>query len=192
MFYGHSSDGPMKPNEKEEVQMIRKIRWSIFLSLMLIFSLALSACAGTPTAVPATTAPTKAPTTAPAGPATIAASATVMVGQNPQLGNILVDSKGMTLYTWKNDSPNQSNCTAGCAQIWPPLTVPDNVTPTAAVGVPGNLAVIDRSDGSHQVAYNGMLLYRYTQDSQPGDANGQGLNNLWYVVSMAGAPPVTP
>ncbi|MCL5998800.1 MAG: hypothetical protein M1546_22490 [Chloroflexi bacterium] len=29
-------------------------------------------------------------------------------------------------------------------------------------------------------------MYYYAQDTQPGDTNGQGLNDLWFVV------PVTP
>jgi len=38
------------------------------------------------------------------------------------LGPTLVDAKGMTLYTWGNDTtPGKSLCTGSCATNWPPL-----------------------------------------------------------------------
>src|SRR5215831_3217620 len=39
-------------------------------------------------------------------------------------GKVLVDAKGMTLYTLDRDTaPNKSTCNAQCATNWPPLTV---------------------------------------------------------------------
>ncbi len=40
---------------------------------------------------------------------------------NPTLGNILTDSRGITLYIFTNDAPNVSNCYDKCADAWPPL-----------------------------------------------------------------------
>ena len=45
-----------------------------------------------------------------------------------------------------------------------------------------------RQDGSTQVAYNGWPLYYFAQDSRPGDANGQNVDNTWFVVSTHGGP----
>ena len=37
-----------------------------------------------------------------------------------------------------------------------------------------------------QVAYNGHLLYTFVGDKAAGDANGQGLGNIWFAVSASG------
>lgn len=115
-------------------------------------------------------------------------SATVMVSNNAKLGNILVDSQGMTLYTFKNDKANQSACNGGCASLWPPLTVAKGATPVAGSGMNGTLGVFQRADGSYQVTYNQQPLYRYSGDSQPGQTNGNGLfGGLWSVVKVTPA-----
>ena len=41
--------------------------------------------------------------------------------KNSGLGQILVDSKGDTLYLFKKDSGTTSECSGGCATDWPPL-----------------------------------------------------------------------
>lgn len=112
---------------------------------------------------------------------------TLNIANNPSLGKILVDSQGMTLYTFKNDASGKSNCTGGCASLWPPLTVPNGASPTAATGITGKLGVITRADGSQQVTYNGAPLYIYSKDTKPGDTNGQGFAQLWYVVPPSGS-----
>jgi len=102
------------------------------------------------------------------------------------LGTILVDSYGMTLYTFKSDSPGKSSCYGGCAQNWPPLIAGDHIV--AAEGVRGLIDAIDRTDGTRQVTFNGMPLYYFVQDKAPGDAKGQGINNVWFVVNPSTAP----
>ena len=51
------------------------------------------------------------------------------------------------------------------------------------------LGTTRRTDGTVQVTYNKWPLYLWVGDSQPGQATGQGLNNLgglWYVLSPTG------
>ncbi len=108
--------------------------------------------------------------------------ATTLMTSVTSLGTILVDSQGMTLYTFRNDKPGVSNCEGACATLWPPLTVTG--TPTASQGINGTLGTITRSDGSSQVTYNGLPLYTYSPDTSPGDTLGQGYKNLWYVVTV--------
>lgn len=122
--------------------------------------------------------------TSPTASTSTSQGATVQVANNPSLGKILVNSAGDTLYVFKNDSPGQSTCAGSCAKLWPPLTIPKNAHPTAGTGVKGLLNVIQRSDGSYQVTYNGAPLYLFTGDTQPGQTNGQGYLNLWYVVPV--------
>ncbi|HEX7443410.1 MAG TPA: hypothetical protein VF320_05970, partial [Acidimicrobiales bacterium] len=119
--------------------------------------------------------------TLPAGTATID-QATVAQGA------VLVDGKGYTLYAFTADAGGASPCVDACAEAWPPLTgtglgVADGVPVT-----PGKFTLVTRPDGTKQAAVNGHPLYRYSGDTQPGQANGQGLGGQWYVVGLDGNP----
>lgn len=120
------------------------------------------------------------PATAP--PAGAQAAATVQVAEHPQLGRILVDARGRTLYVFLRDEPNVSNCYDQCAQTWPPLLLSGSEQPSAGPGVGGELGTTTRRDNTRQVTYNGMPLYFYVRDDDPGDAYGQGVGNVWFVV----------
>jgi predicted lipoprotein with Yx(FWY)xxD motif len=104
------------------------------------------------------------------------------------LGSILVDSHGRTLYLFAADTHGKSACYGSCANYWPPLiSATRHVTGT---GVRASLLTTTRRrDGKFQVTYNGHPLYRYVQDTKPGQTTGQGLDvsgGLWWVVSPAG------
>lgn len=114
---------------------------------------------------------------------TSSAAAPVAARDAGDLGTILTDSIGRTLYFFTRDTPNTSTCSGGCAAVWPPLTIAG--APTLAEGVPGVLSIMTRDDGTEQVAYNGMPLYYYAQDSDPQDTTGQGVGNVWFVVNPA-------
>lgn len=105
-----------------------------------------------------------------------------------QLGTILVDSKGFTLYRLSTDSANHSVCTGACAQTWPPLLVTGGGSPMAGSGVSG-LGEI-QSSGGEQVTYHGMPLYTFSGDSGPGQANGQDVKDTWgtWFVVTTSAP----
>ena len=47
---------------------------------------------------------------------------TIAVSNNGNLGKILVDSQGRTLYLFQKDTGTMSACTGACAIDWPPLT----------------------------------------------------------------------
>lgn len=158
----------------------------VFLGAVVSFSLAAcgSSSTPTPTSPPAVTqeptaTPTSASTPTQSGP-------TVMAETNSTLGTILVDGAGKTLYLYTPDSATASNCTGGCATVWPPFIASGGAT--AGVGVTASmLGTITRSDGSTQVTYNGHPLYYYSADTNAGDVNGQGFNNVWYTVAPSGA-----
>ena len=42
-------------------------------------------------------------------------------------------------------------------------------------------------DGSEQATYNDWPLYHYAGDAEPGDTNGQGVNDVWFVVGADGS-----
>jgi predicted lipoprotein with Yx(FWY)xxD motif len=118
-------------------------------------------------------------------PPAAASTTTVNLGKNDTLGSFLVDDKGMTLYLFTKDTPKTSNCYDKCATAWPPLLTTD--TAAAGEGVDASmLGTTNRTDGTVQVTYNGWPLYYYEKDKAPGDAVGQDVGGVWYVVSAAG------
>jgi predicted lipoprotein with Yx(FWY)xxD motif len=123
-------------------------------------------------------------------PAAASSNAMVNVANNATLGQILVDGKGMTLYIFTKDVPDQSNCTGGCLKAWPPFLTTGSVT--AGSGVQQSmLGTVTLADGSKIVTYNHMPLYYLASDTKLGDATGQGVQNVWYVVSPDGKPVMT-
>ena len=93
---------------------------------------------------------------------------------------VLTNAGGFTLYSFAPDTPTTSKCYGSCAAYWPPVT-----GTTAGQHLPGTVGTITRTDGSHQLTYNGHPLYTYIGDSAPGQANGNNLNlngGLWHEV----------
>jgi len=116
-------------------------------------------------------------------PAMSSGGTTVMVHQNAKFGPYFTDSQGRTLYLFEKDTkPNESTCTDKCATNWPAFTATGALT--LPEGVSGKLTTFKRSDdGKMQVAYNGIPLYYFAKDTKPGDTNGQGIGDIWYVVT---------
>ena len=118
--------------------------------------------------------------------ATKGKAATVRVAKT-NLGRVLVNSKGRTLYIFEADQGTTSACNDACATQWPPLV---NASPKAGKGAKASLvATSTRADGTTQVVYNGHPLYTFLSDKKAGATNGQGVNafgGLWHAVSPAG------
>lgn len=93
-------------------------------------------------------------------------------------GDILVDAKGMSLYTFDRDiaGSGQSACNGACAGNWPPLLAATDASPH------GDWTVILRADGARQWAYRGKPLYRWLKDQAPGDRTGDGFNQVWHLA----------
>jgi predicted lipoprotein with Yx(FWY)xxD motif len=64
------------------------------------------------------------------------------------------------------------------------LTVTEGMEPTAAPGITGTLSYITRDDGALQVTYEDRPLYYFINDAAPGDLNGEGVNDVWYLVPV--------
>ena len=119
----------------------------------------------------------------------------VYISEHPELGTILTEASGRTVYLFTLDERNDSSCSAGCALAWPPLLTVGS--PAAGEGVTGtSLDSIRREDGYFQVTYGGQPLYYFAPDETPGDTDGQGVGDVWFVVSQGGqavtTPPPTP
>ena len=110
------------------------------------------------------------------GCAALAQTAPAKTGDTSK-GKALVDGAGMTLYWYDRDSAGTSNCVEACANNWPPFKAP------ADAKAPADWTVVTRKDGGRQWAYKGKPLYTFYKDGDPGDAKGDGLNNVWHIAA---------
>ena len=140
----------------------------------------------------ATTAATKAAATAAATSAAAATpaptpaagatgKATVNVGDTA-IGKVLVDDKGFTLYTFKNDVVNSGKSAVPAAILpnWPPLVA--TAAATKGADVTGDLGTATLDDGTKVVSYKGLPLYHFINDKAPGDTKGDKVANIWFVA----------
>ena len=177
-----------------------RIGLPVALPLTAALALIVAACSGggatatsaAPTAAPATSAPSMAPESmapesmAPESmaPSPVAGGETVTVAET-DLGQILVDGEGRTLYLFTQDTDGESVCYDQCETNWPPLTVDGEVT--VGAGLDGSsFSTVARTDGTMQVRIGDWPLYYFANDAAPGDTNGQGVGEVWYVVSPTG------
>jgi predicted lipoprotein with Yx(FWY)xxD motif len=89
---------------------------------------------------------------------------------------MMVDHKGMTVYTFDKDDGGKSMCNGDCAKNWPPMMAP------AGAKAEGKWTVIKRDDGMMQYAYDGKPLYTFMKDEKPGEMKGDGMKEVWHVV----------
>ncbi len=93
-------------------------------------------------------------------------------------GGMLVNTAGMTLYTFDNDVPGsgKSKCNGPCATLWPPVLAAPDAKPE------GDLTIVTRDDGAKQWAYKGKPIYLYAADKKAGDATGDNFKDVWHVI----------
>ncbi|AZN38683.1 plastocyanin/azurin family copper-binding protein [Paenibacillus albus] len=106
-----------------------------------------------------------------------------MLGTSAALGNYLTDENGRTLYYFDKDTMNKSVCEGTCLANWPAYLADGGSTPTGVAS--SDFGTITRADGSKQTTYKGYPLYYFIKDAAHGDANGQAVNNVWFVVDPA-------
>ncbi|MEU4266758.1 SCO0930 family lipoprotein [Streptomyces sp. NPDC026092] len=108
------------------------------------------------------------------------------VSTTKQLGKVVTDSEGFTLYRFDKDSasPPKATCEGECAAVWPVVGA-EGAKPPAGVD-PSLLGEVTRSDGSTQLTIGGWPMYRYAKDTKPGDLNGQGVGGTWFASAPDG------
>jgi predicted lipoprotein with Yx(FWY)xxD motif len=115
----------------------------------------------------------------------------VSLGNVQELGMVLVDSDGMTLYDFHKDKGTTSSCYGACAGVWPPLLTEGD--PQVGSGASAaKLGTSERKDGTTQVTYAGHPLYTYVADRKPGEANGNDIDDFgaeWYALQGNGEEP---
>lgn len=166
-----------------------RIRTVVALGAGLV--LALAGCSDDDdTAAPAAEAPADDSPPPESPPESPAAAAELAVAAS-DLGEIVVDGQGMTVYMFTNDTQGAttSACADQCAAAWPAVHAA-SATPSVE-GVTGDVGTITGIDGEPQATLNGWPLYLYAQDQAPGDVTGQGVGGVWYAISPGGEPITT-
>jgi predicted lipoprotein with Yx(FWY)xxD motif len=120
-----------------------------------------------------------------------AESATVSVASVDGVGDVLVDDEGAALYAADEEGDGTVRCVDGCAAIWLPLTVEGE--PVGEDELDGELSVVERPDGDRQVAFAGLPLYSFIEDTSAGAVTGNGLSDefagkefTWHVLTPDG------
>lgn len=147
------------------------------LTFVLFFALLLAACASQATPPASNVLPAS-----PSAQATTASVHTASVNVKGTQKTVLVDSQDSTLYYFTPDTRAASQCTGGCAGTWPAYLYSGSGSPTGSTDIVGKLTVQATANGK-QVEYNGHLLYTFSGDSGPGQANGEGIGGKWFVAT---------
>ncbi|KJY42975.1 lipoprotein [Streptomyces sp. NRRL B-1568] len=115
-----------------------------------------------------------------------AAGGKLAVRQTADLGQVVTDEKGFTLYRFDKDTakPPASHCDGDCAKAWPPVPA-DNASASAGIDASA-LGTVARADGTKQLTLGGWPVYRYAKDTAPGDTKGQGVGGTWNALAPDG------
>jgi predicted lipoprotein with Yx(FWY)xxD motif len=110
--------------------------------------------------------------------------------KSSELGPVLVNSEGLTVYAFAKDRGTMSSCSGPCAEAWPPVTTAG--APIRGEGaMASRLGTTKRKDGTSQVTYAGHPIYTFVEDSKPGETNGNGVFAFgaeWHALDGTGSP----
>ena len=105
----------------------------------------------------------------------------ILLAEDAELGMILTDKMGFTLYYFTKDAlPDTSLCTGGCVDNWPLFYVEN---PELGEGLEmEDFGVIEHPEGGMQSTYKGWPLYYWVNDVNPGETKGEAVGNVWFVA----------
>ncbi len=116
-------------------------------------------------------------TTSSASTTSTSGTDTVSVQSISGVGDVLVDSQGMALYTNDQDNASSVACSGECAAVWIPLTLPSGTDSASGPSqVQSKLDVVTNPDGNQQVTFDGKPLYTFASDGA-GEATGNGVTD---------------
>ncbi|MGP2441494.1 SCO0930 family lipoprotein [Streptomyces sp. JW3] len=121
-----------------------------------------------------------------------AAAGKLSVAADDELGELVTDGAGRTLYRFDADTakPPKTTCEADCATAWPPVAADDAI---AGEGIDESLlGEVTRADGTKQLTIGGWPAYRYAKDTAAGDVKGQGVNDKWFALAADGTKAARP
>jgi predicted lipoprotein with Yx(FWY)xxD motif len=157
-------------------------RFTALAVVAAVAAIALSACSG------GTEAPAAA-SRAPAAPATVLErppGTIVSANSTAQLGTVVVDGLGFTLYRFDGDSarPPAATCDGECAEAWLPVLATD---PIRIDGIDEKaVGTVDRPGGEVQLTIGGWPVYTYAAEAAPGATGGHGADGTWFAVTPDG------
>lgn len=104
------------------------------------------------------------------------------------VGLVVVDPNGMTVYDFHKDKGTTSSCYGPCEQARPPVLTEGE--PTVGNGASASkLGTTKRKDGTMQVTYAGHPLYTFVEDKKSGEAHGNDIKAFgasWYALRGSG------
>ncbi|MFD8013584.1 SCO0930 family lipoprotein [Streptomyces sp. NPDC058955] len=153
---------------------------------MAVATVMMTAACGSAPSTTATTATSPQTPAAAAGGAQPSQAGSVSVWKSAELGPVVTDGAGFTLYRFDQDTANPptSNCAGDCAATWPPALADDA---KAGRGLdPALLGSVKRADGTRQLTLAGWPLYRYVQDTAPRQTRGHGIGGTWFAAAPDG------
>ena len=103
------------------------------------------------------------------------------------LGQVLVDSRGRTVYELTSDQQGKSLCPTSCLTLWP--SVPALDAKPAPASITAQVGRTADALGHQMATVGGRPVYTYSQDQAAGDVNGEGLKDFggtWWAVSPSG------
>jgi len=155
---------------------MKRLLWIIGLPIFLAACGApggLYGAAPAPSSTAAAPAPSVVAST-PAPAATPAAAVAVLAMRNAQLGIVLTNVQGRTLYYFLPERGGKIVCSSSaCTAYWPP-SLTEGGNPTGGAGVTGQLGLVMRA-GGEQITYNTWPLYTFAGDKAAGETSGQGV-----------------
>lgn len=151
-------------------------------AVVSILCLGLTGCAGGNTTPSTTTEPSPSVSET----STSTASGRTLTTSITELGEIIVGEDGKTVYYFTKDQKDsgKSECVDKCLENWPPVLVENE--PTFSEDITAKVGTIDTPDGKKQVTVDGLPVYYWYEDKEPGEVKGQGVGNVWYAVAPDG------
>jgi predicted lipoprotein with Yx(FWY)xxD motif len=165
------------------------------LSLLAVMAIALAGCGGgdgTTSAEPSGEKTTAGGPSAEKKPATPKKGAwgVAFGAEGEELGLILYDLAGHTLYTFSGDKGGTSSCYGACAKKWPPALT-EGKPEARGEALAAKIGATEREDGTRQLTYAGHPLYTFSAD-RSGETNGNDVTAFggeWYAIRPNGQRP---
>ncbi|HEX7245302.1 MAG TPA: hypothetical protein VF245_07045 [Solirubrobacterales bacterium] len=118
----------------------------------------------------------------------VSPSSISIVDLGGDVGRVLIDAEGHTLYYFEKDEGGKSACYGACAKAWPPMLAAGPREARGGVSA-AKMGTTKRSDGTVQITYAGWPLYTYAVDTTFGEANGTDVKAFgasWYPLHPSG------
>lgn len=105
---------------------------------------------------------------------------TIRLASTSTVKSFMTDMNGKSLYFFTKDTPQKSNCTGNCLNLWIPFYSQNIIAPNGLRS--SDFGQIVNSAKINQTTYLGKPLYYYSLDKKAGDTKGNKLNKVWFLA----------